>query len=156
MIMHVGLRSFWPAIALMPWFILGITYLLYGVRQKLRESPGSRARGLHVISVLGLAFLAVTRVASADPAIDGSRESRTCEAVNALEATSLGDRLYANGEYQRAGECYQAAGDLVHANLAFLKAAGPASDDAARGLKGQGAAAKALFADAARAFRAKH
>ena len=34
--------------------------------------------------------------------------------------------------YQRAGECYRAAGDLPHANLAFLQAAGPAGEDTAR------------------------
>ena len=156
MLMHAGLRPFWPAVAFVPWLVLGVTYLLYAWRRRLRHSPGSRPLQLHVISVLGLAFLAATRVATADPAVEESRNSRTCEAVTAQEASSLADKLYQRGEYQRAGACYQAAGDLAHANMAFLKGAGPTGEDTARGLKEQGDGAKALYASVARAFRRNH
>lgn len=110
----------------------------------------SRARPLYLLGLLGLAFLAAARVVVADPAVD---ESRACEATTAQQARSLADRLYERGEYQRAGQCYQEAGDLVHANLAFMQAAGPAGEDTAKGLKAQGDTAKALFAGVGRAFK---
>lgn len=68
----------------------------------------------------------------------------------------MAGRLQGQGDYQRAGECYQAAGDLARANLAFLKAAGPRGEDTARTLKTEGDAAKALFASVGKAFRSNH
>ena len=62
------------------------------------------------------------------------------------------DELFGRGEYQQAGACYQAAGDLVHANLAFLKAAGPRGEDTAQTLRAQQQAAKSLFARVGNAF----
>jgi hypothetical protein len=72
------------------------------------------------------------------------------------EAGVLADELFERGQYQQAGACYQAAGDAVHANLAFLKAAGPRGEDTARGLKAQQQAAKSLFAKVGNAFRSNH
>ena len=45
---------------------------------------------------------------------------------------------------------------MVHANLAFLKAVGPDSEDTAKALKAQGDAAKSLFTKVERAFRSSH
>ncbi len=45
---------------------------------------------------------------------------------------------------------------MVHANLAFLKAAGPEGEDTARALKAQQEAAKSLFAKVGNAFRSNH
>jgi hypothetical protein len=74
----------------------------------------------------------------------------------APEAGTLADKLFEKGEYQHAGACYQAAGDMVHANLAFLKAVGPDSEDTARALKTQRDAAKSLFGKVEDAFRSGH
>jgi hypothetical protein len=109
--------------------------------------------GLPVVTLLGLAFLAATRAASADPAVE---ESLKCEVASAQQAATLADRLYQRAEYQRAGKCYQAAGDLAHANLAFLKAAGPQGADTARDLKSQRDAARQLLSSVAQAFRGNH
>ena len=68
----------------------------------------------------------------------------------------LADKFFQRGEYQQAGACYQLAGDMAHANLAFLKAAGPRSEDSARTLKAQGDVAKSLFARVGSAFRGSH
>ena len=111
---------------------------------------GRKFRG---VRVWALAFFAAVRVASADPALD---PPRTCQAANSQEAEALAEALFNKGEYQRAGVCYQAAGDMVHANLAFLEAAGPASEDTARGLKSQRDAAKSLFASVEHAFHGNH
>lgn len=104
--------------------------------------------------LLGVAYLlAGARVARADPA---PAVTPACEAVGPQQAASLAEALYRKGEYQRAGRCYQAAGDMAHANLAFLKAAGPQSEDTARALRAQRDTAKALFVNVGKAFRSSH
>lgn len=155
MFMHAGIRPLWPVIAFVPWLILGAGLLLYAAVHRLRQPLGSpsRPRRLHLIGVLALGLFAASRVAMADPT---AAESRSCAVATAQEARVLADRLYERGEYQRAGECYQAGGDMTHANLAFLQAAGPAGKDTARGLKTQSDAAKALFASVGQAFRKNH
>lgn len=103
---------------------------------------------------LGWALLAATRLVVADPARD---ESHACEVASPpQEARSQADVLYDRGEYQRAGECYQAAGDASRAQLAFLKAVGPNSDATARAFRQQQRAAKSLLTKVQQAFRSDH
>jgi len=109
-----------------------------------------RRRPQHRRWVLGWAFLAAARLALADPAAE---ESRPCDAAHPQEAKAVADVLYEKGEYQRAGECYQAAGDASAAQLAFLKAVGPNSEANARALNDQQQAAKALLAKLHSALR---
>lgn len=111
---------------------------------------GHQFRG---IRVWGLACIAVAQVAIADPA---AMAPGGCEVARPQEARALADKLFEKGEYQRAGACYQTAGDMVHANLAFLKAAGPESEDTARALKVQRDAARSLFATVEHGFRKTH
>jgi hypothetical protein len=92
-------------------------------------------------------------LAAADPAA-GSAPG--CAAATAEQAKLLADELYRRGDYQRAGECYRAAGDLVDANEAFVKAVRPNSDATAKDLEHQGQIAKALFTGVQQAFRANH
>jgi hypothetical protein len=110
-------------------------------------------RQLGRIGIWALAGVAAMSVALADPALEASR---ACEATTTQEAGSLADKLFEKGEYRHAGACYLTAGDKVHANLAFLKAAGPEGEDTARVLKAQGDAAKALFARAGQGFHRSH
>jgi hypothetical protein len=79
-----------------------------------------------------------------------------CQVGSSLEAAALADKLLEKGDYQHAGACYQVAGDMAHANLAYLKASGPRSEDTARALKAQGDAAKALFASVGHALHKNH
>ncbi len=102
--------------------------------------------------VLGLACL-LQAVALADPA---PQAQIACQVAGPTEARALADKLFERGEFRQAGACYQAAGDMVHANLAFLKAAGPDSEDTARAFKAQQEAAKSLFAKVGNAFRSNH
>lgn len=113
----------------------------------------ARAARSRSVALWALACIVAAHVAIADPA---SATPQACEVANPQEARVLADRLFEQGEYQRAGVCYQAAGDMARANLAFLKAAGPESEDTARGLKAQRDAAKALFAKVANTFRGSH
>jgi hypothetical protein len=111
-------------------------------------------RGTHGgVRVLGWACLAATRMVLADPALD---ESHRCETANPQEARSLADVLYEKQEYQRAGICYQAAGDASRAQLAFLKAVGPNSQATARAFKEQQDGAKSLLNQVQNAFRSNH
>jgi len=64
--------------------------------------------------------------------------------------------LYEKREFQRAGECYEAAGDPSRAQLAFVKAAGPRGEKAARAFREQRVAARALATQVQRAFRSDH
>lgn len=105
------------------------------------------------VSVWSVAGLAAAQLALADPAPPALP---ACEAAGAQEAGVLADKLFGKGEYQHAGVCYQAAGDMVHANLAFLKAVGPQSEDTARALKTQRDTAKSLFDSVGHAFRGSH
>jgi len=100
-----------------------------------------------------MASIALAQAAFADPA---PQTQAACQAASPQEAGVLADQLFQRGQYQQAGECYQAAGDKVHANLAFLKAAGPRGEDSARTLKAQGDAAKSLFARVGNAFHSNH
>lgn len=104
-------------------------------------------------ALIVLACFAATQLVLADPAPDGSH---ACEAANPRDAKSLADVLYEKREYQRAGECYEAAGDSSRAQLAFVKAAGPSGEKAAQVFRGQGEAARALATRVQRAFRSDH
>lgn len=130
-------------------------------RQSLDPPPGRGVRTpvflrghlFRAVHLWGLACIASAQLAIADPA---AAAPRTCEVPSAQEAAAQGDRLFEKGEYQHAGLCYQAAGDMVHANLAFLKAAAPQSEDTTRALKAQREAAKALFARVGNSLRSGH
>ena len=76
-----------------------------------------------------------------------------CPAATADQAHWLGDALFEQGAYQRAGACYLAAGDSALANQAFLKAVAPASAATARQLSDQRDQAKALLRQVQQAFR---
>jgi hypothetical protein len=110
-------------------------------------------RLLHSVRLWGLAAAAIAQLALADPA---TQTQLTCPVADPQEAEIQADKLFERAEYQQAGACYQAAGDMVHANLAFLKAAGPRSEDTARTLRAQQEAAKTLFARVGNAFHASH
>jgi hypothetical protein len=132
-----------------------------GVKQRATEVLSSSNTGLDLrrrpggTRILGWALLAATRLVLADPAHD---QSRACEAASPQpqEARSQADVFYERGEYQRAGECYQAAGDASRAQLAFLKAVGPNSDATAQAFRQQQQAAKSLLTKVQQAFRSDH
>lgn len=72
------------------------------------------------------------------------------------QARWLADALFEQGAYQRAGECYEAAGDHALADKAFVKAVGPQSSTTTQQLAAQRDQAKALFRQVQQAFRAGH
>jgi len=92
--------------------------------------------------IIGLAVLvSASSLALADPALEGGGH---CAVSTPAEARSLADVLYQQGAFQRAGECYQIAGESERANLAFVKAVGPASTVTAQRAADQAEKARAM------------
>lgn len=116
------------------------------------DSPRLR-RLRQTMLLVGVFLLTATRVLFADPA---QSRPASCEVADTHQAETLADTLYEKQQYQRAGECYQVAGDLSRAQQAFLKAVGPNGEATGRALKDQGDAAKALLVKVQRAFRSEH
>jgi len=96
---------------------------------------------------------AAASLAAADPAPDAHQP---CAVSDPRQARRLGDVLFEQGAYRRAGECYQTAGEYALADRAFLRAVGPESALTARRLSDQGDQAKALLRQVKLAFRADH
>ena len=110
--------------------------------------------GFNALRIIGLGFLlTATRLAVADPA---QEEHQHCPGPTQEEARALGDVLFERGAYQRAGECYQAAGEYALANRAFFKAVGPESAVTARQLSDQRSQAKTMLRNLQQAFRVDH
>jgi len=132
-----------------------------GGAQAASETEGSaelsdhgRVRRLRqTMMFVGVFLLTATRVLFADPL---QSRPASCEVTGTQEAQSLADVLYEKQQYQRAGECYQVAGNLSRAQQAFLKAVGPNSAATGHALKDQGDAAKTLFAKVQRGFHSDH
>jgi hypothetical protein len=158
---HAGFRPLWPVVAFIPWFLLGLAYLVRSAYRQEARPPRKavmarlRPRKGHILWALawGFAYLAAARGILADPP---PAAPHACAAASQPQAKSLADRLYEKGDYQGAGECYEAAGDMAHADRAFVKATGPKSEEAARDLRAQADSAKALFTRVGQAFRSNH
>lgn len=98
-------------------------------------------------------LIAAAPLAMADPALV---ENQDCPASTLEQARSLGDQLRKDGAYQRAGKCYEAAGEYALANRTFLDALEPESKATARQLSGQRDQATTLMHQVQQAFNSKH
>ena len=110
-------------------------------------------RLLASIVMLGVLAVAIAPVGRAEPTPENARG---CAAATPEQAKWLADQLYRQAQYERAGDCYQAAGDLADANEAFVKAVEANSAAIAKDLKHQGQIAKTLFTGVQRAFQSNH
>jgi hypothetical protein len=106
------------------------------------------------VCVIALSLLlSVAPLAVADPVPETHQH---CAASDPEQARRLGEVLFAQGAYQRAGECYQAAREYALADRAFLKAVEPEGALTARRLSGQREQGKALLRQVQQAFRTDH
>jgi hypothetical protein len=132
------------------------THVFAQPRRAIEKVRAERAPRLHArrlalaIVALAMASTAELGLAMADPA---SNRSTQCEVATPQEAVSLADSLFARGEYQQAGACYEAAGNLERANEAFARAARPRSEETGRTVVKQRDAAKSLLDGVQKAFR---
>jgi TolA-binding protein len=102
---------------------------------------------------LSLLLLTTAPLALADPAPE---EHCPVSISTPEQARWLADTLFEQGAYQRAGECYEAAGEHALANKAYLKAVGPQSSATTRQLTEQRDQAKALFRQVQQSFNSGH
>jgi hypothetical protein len=162
MFLHSGVRALWPVIFFLPFFFLGSAFLgEWLLRRRARSiglpSAGTRFRrtlSAASLPLIGLGLLLVTApLALADPVPESHAD---CPVSTQQEARRLGDALFEQGAYQRAGECYQAAGEYALANRAFVNAVGPQSAVTARQLSEQKDQAKTMLRKVQLAFRAEH
>jgi hypothetical protein len=110
-------------------------------------------RWLTSMVTLVILAVAIAPVGRTDPAPE---DAAVCAAVTPEQAKWLADQLYRQRQYQRAGDCYQAAGNLADANEAFVKAVPANSDTTAKDIKRQSQIAKTLFRGVQQAFRSNH
>ena len=164
---HHGVRALWPAIFFLPWFLLGSAYLLESMfhpRSWLIKLPSSGIRHrialpagrVGLIGFVGLGLLLILMIAPsalAEPLPEGNVP---CAVATQEEARKLADALFEQGAYQRAGECYQAAGEYDLANRAFVKAVGPQSSVTASQLSEQRDQAKTMLRKVQLAFHSGH
>jgi hypothetical protein len=108
---------------------------------------------MNVYAWVLLVILAAAPLAQADAPV---AEHCPVSASAPEQARWLADALFEQGAYQRAGECYEAAGDHALADKAFVKAVGPQSATTTRQLSDQRDQAKALFNQLQQAFHAGH
>ncbi len=66
--------------------------------------------------------------------VAGSDAALACKEATPERARSIADKAWQDGAYQRAGECYIAAGEHALANEAFVKASAQSSGDTSRRL----------------------
>jgi hypothetical protein len=94
------------------------------------------------LALLGAASFALAEDPKADsPSSASSPETVVivgtawnCNEISAERARSIADKASQDGAYQRAGECYLAAGEHALANQAYAKASAQASGDTSRRL----------------------
>jgi hypothetical protein len=98
-------------------------------------------------------LLITAPLALADPLPEGQAP---CPVTTQEQARTLADTLFEQGAYQRAAECYQAAGELALANRAYVRAVEPRSAETARQLSDQRDQAKTMLRKVELAFHSGH
>jgi hypothetical protein len=126
--------------------VLSATGTVRKGRGHLRR-PAEAVRAFALLCLLAIAPVAIADTMPASP---------TCEAATPQEAKLRAAVLYEKGQFQQAGECYEAAGDQLRAQRSFLKAVGPNAEASARGLREERDTAKALLTQVQQAFRSNH
>jgi hypothetical protein len=87
------------------------------------------------LALLGAASFALADAPTETVVIEGTAQGPwNCNEATAQRARSLADKASQDGAYQRAGECYVAAGEHALANQAFARASAQASGDTTRRL----------------------
>jgi len=133
---HLGLYG---ALVLLPGGTL-VALVLWAIRHRSWLSA-------HAATIIAFALLAVSPLALADSAQVGtgspSVPALRCPVSDSSQARSLAEQLYEQRAYERASECYQAAGEYNLAHLASLNALGRESASTGHALRQNRDVAKA-------------
>jgi hypothetical protein len=97
---------------------------------------------LVALALMSIGSFALADVPRTDPAaasetvvVEGTAQGAwNCSEATVERARWLADKASQDGAYQRAGECYVAAGEHALANQAFARASAQASTDTSRRL----------------------
>jgi hypothetical protein len=108
-----------------------------------------RIRG-DISRLLALLVVAAAPAANAD---SSSTTEQRCPAATIEEARWLAQQLREQGVFERAGRCYEAAGEYEAANRAFLDAVQPQSEATGHQLAEQRDQARTLLRKLQKAFR---
>jgi hypothetical protein len=112
--------------------------------------------GLAVLGAAGAALgdepRTVSAAAQTAVTADTAQEALNCQKVTAERARSLADQAWRDEAYQRAAECYLAAGEPTLADRAFAKAAAQTSAETARKLAASAELASAQARQLKQAF----
>jgi hypothetical protein len=90
--------------------------------------------GLALIGAAGMAWADVPPVAATTETVVVLGASLNCNEASPEHARQRADTAWQDGDYQRAGECYLAAGQHALADQAFVKASAQAREDTSRRL----------------------
>jgi phage-related minor tail protein len=104
-------------------------------------------------TLVALALLGTADVALADDTVVIVGKAATCSEAAPDHARLLADQASHDGAYQRAGECYLAAGEQALADQAFVKASAQLSGDTTRRLASNLSDVKAQARQMKEAFR---
>lgn len=103
--------------------------------------------------LLALALLGGAGAASAEDTVVVLGGAEVCNEAAPELARSLADKASHDGAYERAGQCYLAAGEHALANQAFARASAQASGDTSRRLASNLSDVKAQARQMKEAFR---
>jgi hypothetical protein len=112
-----------------------------------------RAHSVQALALAAMGLFAAHNVLADEAPTAAPVVSLSCDAEHADEARASADLAMKQGAYERAGQCYLAAGDYDSANRAFLKSARPAAVETGRAVVQQRDAARALLSQVKGAFR---
>ena len=109
--------------------------------------------GAWALGLTAIGLFAANSVLADESPVATPEVSINCDAEHPDDARSSADAAMKQGAYERAGQCYLAAGDYDSANRAFLKSARPAAEATGREVVQQRDAARALLNQVKSAFR---
>jgi hypothetical protein len=93
-----------------------------------------RARMLVGLALLGAAGMAIADVQPTVLVVGDAQSVPSCSEATPERARWLADQASHDGAYQRAGECYLAAGQQSLADQAFVRASAQSKGDTSRRL----------------------
>lgn len=111
---------------------------IYIVNRYPKENQAMRiikqARILIGLALLGMGSMAVADVQETVVVVGDAQSEMNCSEATPERARVLADKASQDGAYQRAGECYLAAGQHNLADQAFVRASAQSKDDTSRRL----------------------
>jgi hypothetical protein len=101
-------------------------------------------------------MLAAFELALASASSAQAQELQGCEAASGAQARALAEKYSQQADYQRAGQCYRAAGQYERGDYAFVRAVEPAASETSQRFVQNRDEAKAQIRRLQSAFQKHH